>query len=221
MTITARFSSWLGLLGVVGAVAATAPLVGCSGQAGGGAQGKALPENTGAIVARLSNIPADVQCITLQTSDSLTSYIQQDVTPGGDATIELAPLNPGYLWLSGQAYNHPCESWYVGGEDGGVYGGSSSGGGSSSSSGGGADPGLTWEATPTYVNVLVGQTTETTLHFHQLGTLDVNVSFDNDTCDNSFGGCDDAGPPPPVEDAGPPILVGGDAGAAPVGFARR
>lgn len=172
MTIANRVSTLC-----VGALAMTAFIGGCSAANDGGSNGR-MPENTGAIVARLTNVPADVQCVQIFTSDFNVFEVQTDVTPGSTATILIQPLSPGFVQLSGRALNHACNQFVFGGDasdDGGLTFGN----------------GVTWEATPTFVNVIPGQVTSIDLHFHQPGSVNVNVDFDNCVPFVSF--CGDGG----------------------------
>ena len=176
------------------AVAAGGSFLACSG--GSNASGPPpLGEHTGGIVMKLTDVPNDVQCVELDTSDYRNPQVRVDVTPGSTATIPIAPLDPGYVWLSGQAYGQSCESLNYGYGDAGV-----------------GD--VTWVADGVSVNIIAGQYTQTDMHFHQLGGASVNVQWD--TCDagGSFyncGGGDDAGPPPPPDASCPPT------GLCPVG----
>jgi hypothetical protein len=166
---------------------AVAPLLGaftggCSSTGGGGSGG--LPENTGAIAARLTNVPADVQCIQIFTSDFHVSEVDTNVTPGTTATILIAPLSPGFVELNGRALNHPCNQF--------VFDGGFGGGGDASDDGGLTfGNGVTWEASPAFVNVIPGQVTSVDLHFHQPGGVNVNIDFDNCVPFSSF--CGDGG----------------------------
>jgi hypothetical protein len=163
------------------------------------------------IVAAIS-APKNVMCIEITESDfgggmygygSTVSYT--DVTPGVTTTIQIGPLSPGYVELSGDAYDVPCSTveypW--------DYGDS----GTSFADGGAINP--TWEADYTEVLVTPGAPTVATLSFHQLGSLDLGVTFQN--CDpNSSeyqpwcyldgGATEDGGvvPPGTTADAGSP-----------------
>ncbi len=226
--ITLR-SSATSRLALVAALASSSALIGAVGCSGAGATNlvdEPLPENTGAISARLASAPADVQCVEIHTSDYRNSTIYIDVVPGQSTTKRIAPVSTGYVQIWGAAYNRPCNSYpypypYPTADAGveAVDGGPSSYGGDAP----------TWEADPTYVNVQAGQTTQATLRFHQPGSLDVTIDWDN--CDpNTNWSCGtqdggpvviDAGPDFPEADAGPtppPSVDGGpiqegDAGA--------
>jgi hypothetical protein len=103
MNSTTRISFVLG--------AAVAALnAGCSGSSpGGSASTTPLPENTGRIVAQLVDVPADVLCVDITTSDyQYTPEVRVDVSPGSTTTVDIAPLAPGWVSLSGRAYNVPC-----------------------------------------------------------------------------------------------------------------
>jgi hypothetical protein len=194
MEHTTRIS--LGLAAVV----AGSLTAGCSGASGGrGGTAQTLPENTGAIVAQLVDVPSDVLCVDISTSDyQYTPEVRVDVVPGSSTTVQVGPLAPGYVALSGRAYDVPC---YMAPYGGSVYpyppyaypvGYGVSGGGSSSGPVAVAeDAGVpaydagptypTWVADYTSVNVTAGQVSQAELRFHQLGSVDVNVTFDN--CD--------------------------------------
>jgi hypothetical protein len=140
--------------------------------------------------ARLTIVPSDVQCVEITGYDGRYIDVRTDVTPGSSPTILIKPVDPGSVTLSGQAFSVPCSETYYYVEAGDA---------------------VTWVADPTSVEVFAGRTTEAQLHFHQLGGVDVGVSFDNSGyCtgdDASFVFC------PP--DAGLPIeVVGQDAASA-------
>lgn len=183
----------------VGSLACLGALSACSGAPATDSAKVGSGEKTGMIVAAIT-APSDVMCVQINVMDygsgmngfgSTTSYT--DVTPGASATIEIGPLSPGYVYLTGDAYNVPCstiEYPWIG------IGGSSGGGGSGpvpivgpSSGPGIPAPGIgdagvlnpTWEADATQVLVVPGVATAATLSFHQLGSLDLSVNFQN--CD--------------------------------------
>jgi hypothetical protein len=157
----------------VGAALA-ASIFGCSGTGGSGKQGPSA-ENTGTIVAMLIDVPGDVRCVDILTSDyQYTPEVRTDVTPGSDQTILISPVATGFINLNGRAYNVPCSQapsnyYYYGGYDSGAI-----------------QP--SWVADSTSAEVGAGQTTQVNLRFHQLGSLDVSVTFDN--CSEE-GGCGD------------------------------
>jgi hypothetical protein len=148
-----------------------------------------LPEHLGGVIMRLSSVPTDVQCVEIDTSDYRTNQVRVDVTPGQSATITLAPLNPGEVYLWGNAYNQPCATLGYGSFDGGYVPPTSD---------------VTWVADSTPVFIVSGQYTNADLHFHQLGGA--NVTIDWDTCDGGggnfyyCGGGPDAGPDVDVPD---------------------
>ncbi len=150
-----------------------ASVVGCSG---GNGAGTASSERTGTIIAMLTDVPDDVQCVDISTSDyQFNPEVRVDVTPGTDKTIRISPLAIGFIELSGRAYNVPCSqapsgNYYYGGYDSGVLPPS-------------------WVADYTEAQVTAGETTQVELRFHQLGSLDVNVTFDNCTSDASSPSC--------------------------------
>ena len=157
-----------------------------------------LPANTGGAILKVEDAPSDVLCVEIDTSDYRTPQVRVDVTPGSSTVIPVAPLNPGTVYLWGQAYDQPCE--LLGGPigipaaDAGVVEGD-----------GGAGSSVTWEAQETAVNIVPGQYADVTLPFFQLGGANVNVTFNScDSNGGSFYFCEDGGPPPPVADAGPP-----------------
>jgi hypothetical protein len=145
---------------------------------------------------KLTNVPADVACLELDTTDYRNPQVRVDVSPGASVTVPIAPLDPGYVWLSGQAYGQTCESIEYG------YGYGEAGA-----------PDVTWVADGVSLTIVAGQYTQTDLHFHQLGGASVNVEWD--TCDagSSFYTCgaDDGGFP---EDAGISVT---DAACPPTG----
>jgi hypothetical protein len=185
-------------------IACFGALVACSGAPGTGPAKETGGEKTGTIVAAVT-APNDVMCIELVVNDyddsyygygssgsyySGTFYSYTDVTPGTNATIQIGPLSPGYVYLSGDAFDAPCSVV----QDPYGYGGSSSGpvGGSSTSGSSGVgvpialDAGVgpvnpTWEADETQVLVAPGAPTAATVSFHQFGSLNLNVDFQN--CD--------------------------------------
>ena len=166
-----------------------AAVVGCSGS--GGKEHDPSAEKTGTIVAFLTDVPDDVQCVDISTSDyQFNPEVRTDVTPGSDKVIRISPLATGFIELSGKAYNVPCSQApygnYYGGYDSGL-----------------APP--TWVADYTEAQVTAGETTQVELRFHQLGSLDVNVTFDNCTSDAGSPSCaaPDSGAPPPAFDATP------------------
>jgi len=144
---------------------------------------------------KLSGTPSDVLCVEIDTSDFPTPQVRVDVTAGGSETITISPLDPGDGWLSGQAYNQPCEAPYSFSADGGVTGAS-----------------VTWVADQAMVSIVADQDTQAELAFHQLGGADVTVTFN--TCDGGGGdfyycGGEEAGPyPAPPIDAGPHSIDG-------------
>jgi hypothetical protein len=175
------------------------------------------------IVAAVS-APKNVMCIEINVSDygegmtgygSTTSYT--DVTPGSTTTIQVGPLSPGYVELWGDAYDVPCSTI----EYGIIYGSSSGpipvGVGSSGavadatafSDGGVVNP--TWEADYTEVLVSPGAPTVATLSFHQLGSLNLGVDFQNcdpnsdeyqPWCYDAGGVAEDGGVVPPGSGSG-------------------
>ncbi len=182
---------------VSSSVACLGALAACSGAPGAGSGTANGGEKTGMIVAAVT-APKDVMCIELQVTDyngngssggyygPLTTYT--DVTPGTNAVIQVGPLSPGYVYLSGDAFDVPCVQveypWEYGGSGVGSSG-SSSGpmvvmedGGVSSGS---TNP--TWEADDEQVLVAPGAATNATLTFHQFGSLNLNINFAN--CDPS------------------------------------
>ena len=136
---------------------------GCSAGSGAGTGSAAsYGEKTGTIVAELTSVPPDVLCVEIQTY-YYGSSVLTDVKPGAKATIVLPQINPGYAYISGTAYNVPCSQvspYYPYSADGGASN-------------------VTWEADEISVYVYAGGTTNADLHFHQLGKVDVGVSFDN------------------------------------------
>jgi hypothetical protein len=197
---------------VLAAGVASAVAVGCSSPAAGT---KPLPEHTGGMVMEITSVPSDVQCVEINTSDYRTSQVRVDVTPGTTATVPVAPLDPGVIYVWGQAYDVPCESLGYGYPtptpyypDAGL---------------GYADSGpqtpashVTWLADSIPVTIFSGQYTNADLHFHQLGGA--NVTIDWDSCDGGGGNfyyCGGDGGPPIGPDGGPP--VGPDGGPPPIG----
>ncbi len=200
------------MLSALAVSAALLGAVGCSGSARSSVDDPQLPENTGAISAKLTSAPADVKCVVIHTSDFHVPTVLIDVTPGQSFTQRLAPLATGWLSLWGSAYDKPCDA--VKEADPVAYG-ADSGGGYPPLQDASAPDSPTWTADTTYVNVLAGQTTPATLRFHQPGGVDINIDFDN--CDNSWGNAScpgqDGGPwsgndqdagPFPGPDASPP-----------------
>jgi len=160
---------------------------------------ESLPEGTGAIVAAITTVPDDVRCVEIYTSDSRSSFVRADVTPGASATIRIAPLSPGFIYLSGAAYAQSCFSDAGFGSDAGV------------------GTTQTWEADPTYAYVEAGRSNEAQLNFHRFASLNVDVNFDEPCCNEGTAdggapcGCLDAGlDSGPHADAGVPA----DAGAS-------
>ena len=136
-------------------------------------------ESSGALVAHLKRIPDDVRCIEIQTSDWRRSQVQIDVQPGGEANIQIAPLQPGYISFWGVAYKVRC--WEIWSGDGGSYGNQS------------------WIADYASAYVQSGRATPVTLTFRKLGSADVSVDFaDPSDCDGGF--CPPS--PPPWPDGG-------------------
>jgi len=191
-------SSSSGALLLAAAVAAGASFLACSAGSSSAPSAPVLGAHVGGIEMKLANIPADIQCVELDTSDVRTPQVRVDVSPGTSVTIPVAPLDPGYVWLSGEAYDQSCESLAYGGyDDGGVT----------------TQGDVTWVADGVSLDIIAGQYTQTDLHFHQLGGATVNIEWD--TCDGGGGnfyycGGEDGGPP--ADDASPPPLSD-DAGA--------
>ncbi len=181
---------------------------GCSGNANGNANDddNFLEEGTGAVRAAFSQIPANVRCVEIRTSDYRTPVVRTDVAPGEEAIIRVAPLSVGWVTLSGVAYDVPCSDLYpsyngTGGAPGYDHGGSAGfGGGTVMDAGtvmplppdGGPYPGYhqpTWEAQETWVIIESGRTSQAKLTFMKPGGVDVDVDFRD--CSDDAGGCDD------------------------------
>jgi hypothetical protein len=210
-----RLSGWSSLFAVplLGALAA------CSGSIEPGSHGnEELPEGMGALESKILSVPADVRCVVVQSSDYRASYTRVDVTPGESATIRLAPLAPGWIYLYGEAYDLPCSaldypypppSVDAGPDAEGTTGGSTTGGwtgGTTSGSTGGTTGGWqpprpTWQADSVNAFVQPGQTASARLVFRRLGGIDVSIDFE-EGCDPSTSFC-------PGPDGG---VDGGDAG---------
>lgn len=138
---------------------------------------ESLPEGTGAVVAAISTVPDDVQCVEIMTSDWRSPYVRTDVSPGSSATIRIVPLSPGHVVLWGAAYAEPCMFFDAGvGIDGGHAGTLTQ----------------TWEATPVGTIVASGHTNHVQLTFRRFGSLDVEVDFEEPCCDP--GAVDGGGP---------------------------
>jgi hypothetical protein len=139
-------------------------------------------ENTGALVAHLRRIPDDVRCIEISTSDWRNSQVRVDVEPGNEATIRIAPLQPGWLSFWGTTYRVPCHQIWS--SDGGPY------------------ANQTWIADYASAYVNSGRPTPITLLFRKLGSADVSVDFaDPNSCDPD-GGAMCPPPQPPFPDGG-------------------
>jgi hypothetical protein len=173
-------------------IVTVASLVGCSSNPG--ASEEPLAEGMGAVVANVPVVPSDVRCIEVNTSDYRVYNVRTDVTPGQEAHLRLAPLQPGYMYLSGTAYSRPCADIYA-------------------SDGGSA---ATWQADYIYVTIQAGTTTNANLVFRKLADLNVDVQF-QDPCVCSDGGChtvpqsggepQDCSAPGPSYDGGVPRAV--------------
>jgi hypothetical protein len=128
------------------------------------------PETTGTIVAKLTKVPADVECVALFTNPygygPPTSFTT--VVPGKGVSIRIVGLNAGYLPLAGDAFSAPCADI----ADAGLHSFEDFGEGGTSLQ-------LSWVADPQFILVVAGQTTATDLHFHQPGAVNVGVAFDN------------------------------------------
>ena len=112
-----------------------------------------IAEGMGAIVADVAVVPPDVKCIEIQTSDYRFYSVRKDVTPGQAASIRLAPLTPGTIYVYGTAYSVPCANTY-----GDYYYGVSDGGPTSS---------VTWRADATFAQVQAGRTNKANVVFRQ------------------------------------------------------
>jgi hypothetical protein len=177
---------------------------GCTATVDGPSAGTHVSQSTGALVASLIDIPSDVLCVDISTSDyQYTPDVRVDVVPGTTNSVTVSPLAPGYISLSGVAYDVPCSeapsSQYYYGYYDNVY----------AVDGGAYDAGRilpTWVADSTSTTVVAGETTPVELRFHQLGGLNVNVTFDNCNSDASDPACnvgeDSSVPIYPVYDAG-------------------
>ena len=180
------------IFGLVVIATVASSSVGCSSNPGESEE--PLAEGMGAVVANIPIVPSSVRCIEISTSDYRVYNLRTDVTPGQEAHIRLAPLQPGYLYLSGTAYSTPCSGIY--GADGGSA--------------------ATWQADYTYVTIQAGTTTNANLLFRKLADLNVDVQF-QDPCVCSDGGCltipqsggepQDCTPPGPSKDGGPPVYT--------------
>jgi hypothetical protein len=54
----------------------------------------------------LTDVPRDVQCVDISTSDyQYNPDVRVDVTPGSDKLIRISPLTPGSIVVTGKAFN--------------------------------------------------------------------------------------------------------------------
>jgi hypothetical protein len=80
-----------------------------SGCSSTGAADRHAGESTGVAIAAILQVPANVGCVVLYSSDPLAASVAQDVTPGAtNVTIQIGPLATGVVSLRGEAYTGTC-----------------------------------------------------------------------------------------------------------------
>jgi len=136
-------------------------MAGCSSESVDRSSDRAFAEGTGELVASLAQIPDDVRCVQITTSDwQHAPTINVDVTPGTSQTIRIGPLFAGQIWLNGSAHSSACADIN--------------------------SVNQTWVADNTVTVVENGRVSPVTMTFRRLGRVDVTVDFEH--CDGGFSG---------------------------------